>query len=1052
MGEERRWATVLFADLKGFTSLSERMDPEDVRALIDRCMRNMGQIVERFGGSVERVIGDALMALFGARLAHEDDAERAVRAGLEIQRYCHENPEDFGGLSLRVGVNTGEMMFAPVGPDSRREFTVLGDAVNVAARLQTAASPGGVLVGEETYLASRRAIRYDAVEALRLKGKEELVPAWQALEALVVPLERGVPQVPIVGRDAELTVLLETWETAARGRRPSLITVIGPPGIGKTRLSREFARMVEGRGGRVILGRSLPFGENSGYSAFSQQVKGVAGILESDSTAAAREKLIALLEGLLGASEADEVAGHLALMMGMSTERAPADRQPLFFSARRLVESLARRQPVALVFEDLHWADTSLLDLAEFMASRIRDVPVLFLAMARPELLDGRPRWGEGVLDARTLRLVPLSRADARSLAVRLLPDLVAPGMIERVVSTAAGNPLFLEELAASVAEKTSHAGEDLPRSIKGIIAARLDALPAPARSALLNASVVGKVFWRGALAQLDPRADLDPALDVLEARDLIRREPGSRQQSDREYLFKHMLIRDVAYSTLPKAARQDRHATVARFIEEAAGERVAEWASLLAHHWREAGDNERAIGFLLAAARKASLAWAQREAVSLYTEALELMPDDDGRRVPAQLDRATAMSETGDYQRASAELERLIPTLGERQALEAVLARARIAVMAIDPESSIRFGRRAVELADALGDSELRPPALAALSHATGASGAIRQAVELADEALATWRPGVLPAQLAFHYDIAGLHYYWAGRYEQAVEYLRRGYDRARELHTIEGAVRAGGTLGLALTGVGRHEEAIRHFDRVLAQGRELEIRPRWTARALNMSTEPLRDLFELDEARRRNDEAIEMALSAGFPFAELQARIDLLFADLVEGDVGRAEAEWPSLWEMAVNAKGWHGWVTQGRLAEATAEIAVARGDLEAAVQAATAAMRRAHEVGRPKYEITARLALGAALHGLRRYDEAVDELRKARSDAEQLGHPPTRWRAGIALGESLVLAGGDGEAEPVFAAARDVIERFAGGLPPERQARFLSVPAVTRALATR
>jgi class 3 adenylate cyclase len=656
---ERRWATVLFADLSGFTTLSERSDVEDVRDLVDRCTRVLGEVVARYGGSVDSVIGDAVLAVFGAPVAHEDDAERAVRAALEMQQRSTEEAEAFSSLPLRIGVNTGEVMFAPVGPDGRRGQTVLGDAVNTAARLQTSAPQGAVLVGEATWRGSRRAIRYDAVEPFLVKGKQDPLYAWVARDVVAPPADRPVSDVPMVGRERELEVLRSAWARVVVDCQPQCVAILGPAGIGKTRLGREFRTHLDADGVRVLVGRCLPYGESAGYGAFAALVKAAAGIFESDSLDQARNKLQALVSALLPGGEADEVGDQLGALLGLEHGELVTNRRALFASARRLVEALAAEQPTVFGFDDVHWAEPSLLDLLEFLAGRVRDVPAMFVLTARPELFDTRPNWGGGLPRYSAVAVDALTDADARRMAVGLLPD-PAPEVVERLREVAGGNPLFIEELAASLAEGTTDRAGTLPTSLKSIITARLDALPDAERRVVLDASVVGKVFWRGAVAALGGEDGLDDALDALEARDFIRRLATSHVEGDPDFGFRHILIPEVAYETLPKAARRQRHATVARLVEGTMGDRERDAAPILAHHWREAGDTERAVRYLLAAADQAGRGWAKWEAAALYGQALELIPAEDAatrRRVRVQ--RVVALQASmhaalGDVERPS--------------------------------------------------------------------------------------------------------------------------------------------------------------------------------------------------------------------------------------------------------------------------------------------------------------------------------------------------------------------------------------------------------------
>jgi class 3 adenylate cyclase len=630
VGEERRIVSVLFVDLVAFTSRSEQLDPEDVRALLTPYHDRVRTEIEHLGGVVEKFVGDAVMGLFGAPTAHGDDAERAVRAALTIRDWAEDD-----GLQVRIAVNTGEAIVALDANPARGEAMVAGDVVNTAARLQAAAPVGSVIVGEHTIANTRGSIEYRPAPPVVAKGKSMPVRAWVAVEAIAAVGERRLSRTPMIGRERELSVLMGTWERVIDERRPRFVTIFGPSGIGKSRLALEFAEQVVSQGGQALRGRSMPYGSSGPYSAFAQHVKQIAGIFDSDEPSDAQAKLEDALASLVGSeSEGAEHAKHMALLLGFRGEGEAHDRDTLFFSARVLVEAFAGREPALFVFEDIHWSEPSLLDLLETLASRVQDVPVLFLALARPELLDERPTWGGGLPAYTAVPLERLSDDHAHELASRLLDrhDVVG-GQASTVAQTGEGNPLFIEELAASLAEQTTPERQELPTSIREIVAARLDALSAAERSVLLDASVVGRIFWRGALVRMQPRDDVQALLGSLEQRDLVRREAISRIQGEQQFAFKHVLIRDVAYQTLPRAARRDRHAAVASYLEEMTGA-GGQANEALAHHWQEAGAHDRAVDCLVAAADQAGRGWAKEQAVTLYRAALELVPaEDDAER-----------------------------------------------------------------------------------------------------------------------------------------------------------------------------------------------------------------------------------------------------------------------------------------------------------------------------------------------------------------------------------------------------------------------------------
>jgi len=633
--EERKIVSVLFVDLVDFTARAEMLDPEDVRAILAPYHERVRSVIEPFGGTVEKFIGDAVVGVFGAPVAHGDDAERAVRAALAVRDALQAMNETDPDLHLRVrlAVNTGEAIVTLGARPERGEAMVAGDVVNTAARLQAAAPPNGVLVGEETHAGTRGVIQYQAVEPVRAKGKARPVPAWLVIGPSAPVGERAFSEVPMIGRGSELALLRGIWERVQEERRPHLVTVFGATGIGKSRLAYELAHRVVATGGRVLRARSIPYGESSPYGAFAQVVKQVSGVFDNDPLTEALDKVHAVVAELAPAQGADETTAHLAMLIGLPTEESVPDRETLFFSARVLVEGLAAACPTLLLFEDIHWADESLLDLIESLAARVGDLPVLFVTLSRPELLARRPSWAGGMRAYTSLALEPLPAAEAADLTRRLLSlHRLEEGLerVEELASTAEGNPLFIEELASSIKEGATGGPGALPTSVLGIVGARLDALPAAERSILLDAAVVGKIFWRTAIARLQPgRQDLSDVLGSLEQRGLIRREAVSRIRGEQQYSFKHMLIRDVAYKTLPRAERRKRHAVAAQFLEEATPD-LGDAAAALAHHWREAGEDKLALGYVLAAADQAGRGWAKERAIELYREALGLLREED--------------------------------------------------------------------------------------------------------------------------------------------------------------------------------------------------------------------------------------------------------------------------------------------------------------------------------------------------------------------------------------------------------------------------------------
>jgi class 3 adenylate cyclase/tetratricopeptide (TPR) repeat protein len=1029
--------SILFVDLVGFTGRSERSDPEEVRDLLQTYHDVAGRAIASFGGNLEKFIGDAVMAVFGAPVSYGDDAERAVRAGLQVLSAVDEL-----GLQARAAVNTGEAVVAVGAAASSGQALAMGDVVNTASRLQSSGPPGGLIVAEETYLLTRNSIRYEVLQAIDARGKQEPVVVWRAIAPIVLGPER--PQTPMVGRDREMQLLSSIWDRAIGDRRPHLVTVMGPPGIGKSRLQHEFAAYVSARGGVVIRGRCLPYGDRPAYAAFTQLVRSRSGIYENDSVEEARGKLAGMVQSLLPKAETDEVTGHLALLMGLTAGQQVLQRSFLFFAARRFTEGLASSQPLLIVLEDLHWADSGLLDLVEYLGAYVRETPMVIVGLARPEFIDQRPAWASGVHAHTTIALDPLASADAVELARSLLVEAAGrKEAIDRLAEASEGNPLFIEELASSFAEGHESVSR-LPTTVRAAIASRLDALPSTARDVLLDASVVGRTFWRGVLEAMGTRGDLDRELAVLESRDFIRRVPTTRVRGDIEYQIKHMLIHEVAYATLPRSTRRQRHRVVAEYIESAVQD-TGSLATILAHHWREAAEPARAIDYLLQAAEHALNALALNEATALYDSALALATEDE-QRFRIWLARGLARSRLADYPAAVADLSELLPHLAGGDRIEALLGYAWALQWTEQTDETIAAAEEALRLAESAGDRELVPVAKGMLSQALamrGEPGDLDSAGELGEEALRLWVPGTRPWWRVNHEHMLGEQHYWTGRLNDARILMNSSLSLESGPQTIQARLRSASLRAQVLCSMGRYEESIRLFDETMRLAEEVG-RPVRIIR--NYSTQPLRELFDLAEARSRSEESLEGPDEAdGFLMPRANARTDLLQAALMAGDVATAETLWTVQWDESNSTKAWTRWLMNCRLAAIRAEMELMSGRTEQALEWARKTIDFCLPVRRVKYEIVGRTLLGRALLVEGKAKDAAAELTIGRERADQLGTPLLRWHVQAALGRALYAMGDDRGAEQALGAATAIVREIAEKLAPERQARFLAAEPV-------
>jgi class 3 adenylate cyclase/tetratricopeptide (TPR) repeat protein len=771
--EERKFVTAVFVDLVGSTARAERLDPEDVRAVLRRYHETLRRDLERYGGTVEKFIGDAVVAVYGAPTAHEDDPERAVLAALAARESIAtlNDRDDTLDLHVRVGVATGEALVSLDARASEGESMVAGDVMNTAARIQAAAPVDGILVGVSTHRATERVIVYRAHEPVAAKGKSDPVEVWEAVEALRRVSGPGDdPSSPLVGRENERALLLGAFARVRVERSPQLVTLVGVPGIGKSRLVVEL-REAAADDAEIITwryGRCLPYGEGVTFWALGEIVKAQAGIRENDAAALAADKLARAVADVVHEDDRRWVEASLRPLVGLAPEDvALADRRSELHAGWRVfLESLAEQRPLVVVIDDLQWADDGLLDFVDGLLDLVEGVPLLVVCCARPELLERRPGWGGGKRNALTVSLGPLTETDGARLVESLLGrDPADDELRASVVELAAGNPLYAEELVRM--RSSGGSLSRLPETVLGIVTARVDLLPHPEKELLRDAAVMGGVVWSDGLQAVSARApdEVDELLRSLGRKEFLRRERHSAVAGATQHAFVHSLVRDAVYGQLPRPDRVDRHVRVARWIESLPEDRREDRAELLAHHYveaielsrsagldsaelvpaasaalRESGMRAFAIGAYAAAARalRAAASMGQDELdpralralgkALMFTEhagldelrrAFDLMLEQGNTLEAAATaaDLSFGLWQHGQGTASATWMERALELVREegpsRQVAHVLAQSARLSMLAGDSAEAVELAARAIELAEVVGAEEWRVSAL---------------------------------------------------------------------------------------------------------------------------------------------------------------------------------------------------------------------------------------------------------------------------------------------------------------------------------------------------
>jgi class 3 adenylate cyclase len=962
MAVSRRTVTVLFADVADSTPLGERLDPESVRQVMSRYFEGMAGVLERHGGTVEKFIGDAIMAVFGMPELHEDDALRAVRAATELRealaRLNDDLERDIGvRIGIRVGVNTGEVV-AEQGGDQR---LVTGDAVNVAKRLEQAARTGEILVGEATRRLVENAVLLEPRDELTLKGKAAAVVAWNVLAVIEgAPAYARRLDAPLIGRGEELRALRDAFDEAAADLKCRLVTVVGPAGIGKSRLAAELCATVRDEA-HVLSGRCLAYGDGITFWPLVQ----IVGMLGSDD---------GVREILAETEDAELVMTRVLDAVGPGP--ATASGGELFWAVRRLFEEVARERPLVLVVEDIHWAEPKLLDLLEYLAGWTHDAPILLLCLARPDLLDTRPEWltsqtGTGLL------LEPLTRDESEALLVEIGREWPLDAAARaRITEAAEGNPLYVEQMAAMLAEGAPL--DAIPPTIHALLAARLDRLPAEERGVLERAAVAGKEFTRAAILRLSPeeeREETDERLLSLVRRDLLVARPGREDA----FRFRHALIRDAAYAGTPKEARAQLHERFADWAARTNAGRAGELDEIVGYHYEQAFRYRDQLGPLDGSARELArrggelLGGAGRRAfarddlpaaLSLLDRAVALINQEDPARLELVRELSMALWWGGEVARAEALLNGLIEAAaatGDRQqewsGLIERAARKSIAGGEAGAEDLLRVSEDAIKVFEQIGDE----------------SGLAR-----------AWRRVAYAHQMRSRFGPA------EEASEKALVHVRRVQDRHEEARIVDGL------CSCLLYGPARADEAIERCEEMLD----------WAQESRVMRANVGISLAGLKAMRGEIDDARTLAATARKIYEELGLRLAVAGLtqvtgpmELLGGDLEAAERELRIGFEILEPVR------SAGYQAALLAEVLHQRGSLEEAARFAEIAGAEAAEDN---------IAAQVVLRGVRaKLERSADLAREAVALADRTDATNLRADALLNLFETLQLVDAQEEA---------------------------------------
>ncbi len=1002
---ERKLVTVFFADVANYAAMSEKLDPEEVHQIMDGCFKILMDEIHKHEGTINQFTGDGVMALFGAPVAHEEHAQRACHAALAIRKamepYGEKIKQDCGvEFKMRIGLNSGHVIVGSIGDDLRMDYTAVGDTTNLAARMESAAKPGGILVSKNTQRIARHYFEFETPDKLEVKGKVEPQEVFE----LIAPSEVGTRfeasvakgLTRFVGRKNSMAALMEPFERVQAGSG-QLVGVVGEAGVGKTRLMLEFKNRLTPGSYTYLQGQCLHYGDSIIYLPILDIIKSYFEIEEGDREFIIRKKI---KEKVLGPDEKlEHTIPSFEELLSLKTDdeeylklEPKVKRERTFEAIRDLFIRESQNRPLILVVEDLHWIDRTSEEFLDYLIGWLANARIMLILLYRTEY---RHQWGSKTYYSK-IGLDQLGPESSVELVKAMLEGgQVVPELRELILSRSAGNPLFMEEFTHSLLENGSIEKKDkqyvlsrdvseidVPDTIHGIIAARMDRLEENLKQTMQVASVIGREFaFRILQTIIQMREDIKTNLLNLQGLEFIYEKSLFPEL---EYIFKHALTQEVAYNSLLQKRRKEIHEKIGQAIEQIYPERLEEFYEILAHHATAAGQKERALGYLIRASERAHRAAAYREEATLLMRAITIAEESGDKYVLPDLHArcGRAYAAIGLWGKAKPELEealRGLPSHAIEQQAEVMADLAIACFWLMDTPGLRDYSNKTLSIAKKVNRHDLESAAISGLAAADGLEGQLSSSMEKYEIAITqSKRYGTRVSAHALEF--YPLELYWVGKLDEAIERSREAVQMCRERGDSFVFMRALSNLAISLAARGRYTEALQIFEETQQFGREHDLGTA-LARCMVMLGGVHLELYDFTTAQAITEEAMDLAASFNFLPPIISAKIDLLFNFARSGKVERTEALVNEVIDVVEQTSGWHGWLWKIRFAQAQAEISLARGDGEKAIQFAENSLHQSQESGRIKYQAAALETRGKALVLMdKKRTEGIGDLQKA------------------------------------------------------------------------